>query len=84
MKAVSGKRLAKLAELKGWRLARIHGSHHIHTMEGRIERLVIPVHGNQTLKTGLQRVLMKLIPLAEDESEGIRPGGVFTSGTTWT
>jgi len=51
MKAVSGKRLAKLAEEKGWRLARINGSHHIFTMEGRIERLVIPVHGNQTLKT---------------------------------
>lgn len=67
MKAVSGKRLAKLAEEKGWRLARINGSHHIFTMEGRIERLVIPVHGNQTLKTGLQRALMKLIPVTEDE-----------------
>jgi predicted RNA binding protein YcfA (HicA-like mRNA interferase family) len=67
MKAVSGKRLAKLAEDKGWRLARISGSHHIFIMEGRTERLVIPIHGNQTLKTGLQRGLMKLIPVAEDE-----------------
>jgi predicted RNA binding protein YcfA (HicA-like mRNA interferase family) len=67
MKAVSGKRLAKLADDKGWRLARISGSHHIFTMEGRIERLVIPVHGNQTLKTGLQRALMKLIPVSEEE-----------------
>lgn len=67
MKAVSGKRLAKLAEEKGWKLARINGSHHIFTMEGRIERLVIPVHGNQTLKTGLQRALMKLIPVTENE-----------------
>lgn len=67
MKAVSGKRLAKVAEEKGWMLARINGSHHIFTMEGRIERLVIPVHGNQTLKTGLQRALMKLIPVTEDE-----------------
>lgn len=67
MKAVSGKRLAKLAEDKGWRLARINGSHHIFTMEGRNERLVIPIHGNQTLKTGLQRALMKLIPVTEDE-----------------
>lgn len=67
MKAVSGKRLARLAEDKGWKLARINGSHHIFTMEGRNERLVIPIHGNQTLKTGLQRVLMKLIPVAEDE-----------------
>jgi predicted RNA binding protein YcfA (HicA-like mRNA interferase family) len=67
MKAVSGKHPAKLAVEKGWRLARINGSHHVFTMDGRIERLVIPVHGQQTLKTGLQRSLMKLIPLAEDE-----------------
>ena len=53
--------------MKGWHLARINGSHHIFTMEGRIERLVIPVHGNQTLKMGLQRALMKLIPVTEDE-----------------
>jgi predicted RNA binding protein YcfA (HicA-like mRNA interferase family) len=67
MKAVSGKHLAGLAVAKGWCLARINGSHHIFTMEGRMERLVIPLHGNQTLKTGLQRSLMKLIPLSEDE-----------------
>lgn len=67
MKAVTGKRLAKLAEEKGWCLARISGSHHIFTMDGRIERLVIPIHGKQTLKTGLQRALMKLIPVTEDE-----------------
>lgn len=67
MKAVSGKHLAKLAEEKGWRLARINGSLHIFTCEGRIERLVIPVHGNQSLKTGLQRALMKLVPVTEEE-----------------
>jgi predicted RNA binding protein YcfA (HicA-like mRNA interferase family) len=67
MKAVSGKRLAKLAEGKGWRLARVNGSHHIYVMDGRIERLVIPVHGNETLKMGLQRSLMKIIPLSDDE-----------------
>ena len=67
MKAVSGKRLAKLAADKGWRLARISGSHHIFILEGRVERLVIPIHGNETLKIGLQRGLMKLIPLNEDE-----------------
>ena len=67
MKAVSGKRLAMLAEDKGWRLARINGSHQIFTMEGRNERLVIPVHGNQTLKAGLQLALMKLIPVTKEE-----------------
>ncbi|MDP3848937.1 MAG: type II toxin-antitoxin system HicA family toxin [Luteolibacter sp.] len=67
MKAVSGKLLAKLAVEKGWRLARINGSHHIFTMEGRIERLMIPIHGQQTLKNGLQRSLMKMIPLSDEE-----------------
>lgn len=67
MKAVSGKQLARLAEERGWRLARVHGSHHIYTMEGRMERLVIPIHGNATLKTGLQRGLMRIIPLRSEE-----------------
>lgn len=65
MKAVSGKRMAKLAEENGWSLARINGSHHVYTKEARFERLVIPMHGNQTLKIGLQRSLMKIIPINE-------------------
>jgi len=48
MKAVTGKRMAKLAEQKGWILARINGSHHVYTKQGRIERVVIPIHGNQS------------------------------------
>ena len=67
MKSVTGKRMAKLAEQKGWILARITGSHHVFTKEGRIERVVIPIHNNQTLKIGLQRSLMRIIP--EDEGE---------------
>ena len=67
MKSVSGKALARLAEQRGWKLARINGSHHIYTKPGRSERLVIPIHGNQSLKTGLQRSLMKIIPVEENE-----------------
>ncbi len=67
MKAVSGKRMAKLAESKGWSLARISGSHHIYIKEGRVERVVIPIHGNRALKIGLQRSLMKVIPVSETE-----------------
>ena len=67
MKAVSGKRMVKLAEQKGWGLARINGSHYVYTKEGRFERVVIPIHGNQSLKSGLQRALMKIIPITEDE-----------------
>jgi predicted RNA binding protein YcfA (HicA-like mRNA interferase family) len=67
MKSVTGKRMAKLAEQKGWILARITGSHHAFTKEGRIERVVIPIHNNQTLKIGLQRSLMRIIPVDEGE-----------------
>jgi len=67
MKAVSGKRIAKLAESKGWSLARVNGSHHIYIKDGRMERVVIPIHGNKALKIGLQRSLMKLIPICENE-----------------
>ena len=41
MKSVSGKALARLVERHGWKLFRIHGSHHIYVMAGRRERIVI-------------------------------------------
>ncbi|MCP5539429.1 MAG: type II toxin-antitoxin system HicA family toxin [Akkermansiaceae bacterium] len=67
MKAVSGKRLAQLAEAKGWRLTRVNGSHHVFVKADRIERVVIPIHGDRTLKIGLQRAPMKIIPVSEEE-----------------
>ena len=54
-------------EAKGWHLARINGSHHIYVKESRMERIVIPIHGHQDLKTGLQRSLMKIAGIAEGE-----------------
>jgi predicted RNA binding protein YcfA (HicA-like mRNA interferase family) len=63
VKQISGRELARLIQQRGWKLARIHGSHHIFTMSGRRERLVIPIHGNQPLKTGLLRSLMKIADL---------------------
>ncbi len=67
MKQVSGRELARLVQQRGWQLARINGSHHIFTMAGRRERIVIPIHGNQPLKTGLLRALMKIASLAESD-----------------
>ena len=67
MKQVSGQDLARAVQRKGWSLARVHGSHHIFTMPGRRERIVIPVHGNRPLKTGLLRSLMKIADLTEEE-----------------
>ena len=67
MKQVSGRDLARLVERRGWHLARVNGSHHIFTMTDRRERIVIPIHGNQPLKTGLLRSLMKIAGLSEDD-----------------
>lgn len=67
MKPVSGKRMSKLADQHGWKLARINGSHHVIVKDGRVERLVIPIHGNDPLKIGLQHALMKPIGIRENE-----------------
>jgi predicted RNA binding protein YcfA (HicA-like mRNA interferase family) len=67
VKQVSGRELARILQRHGWTLARIHGSHHIFTMPGRRERIVIPIHGNQPLKTGLLRSLMKIAELQESD-----------------
>ena len=65
MKAVSGKAFAKVVERNGWSLLRISGSHHIYGKSGEVARLSIPIHGNQPLKLGLQRALMKLAELED-------------------
>ena len=67
MKQVSGKQLATLISRRGWILNRMNGSHHIFTMSGRNERIVIPVHGNQPLKIGLLRRSMKIAGLEEKD-----------------
>ena len=67
MKQVSGRELAQIIQRRGWTLARIHGSNHVFTMAGRRERIVIPIHGNQPLKKGLLRSLMKIAGLQEDD-----------------
>jgi len=67
MKQVSGKQLARVLEQHGWQLKRIHGSHHIFSKPGRIERISIPAHGNQPLKIGLLRHLMRLAELHEKD-----------------
>jgi len=67
VKQVSGKELARIIQRKGWLLARVHGSHHIFTMAGRRERIVIPIHGNRPLKVGLLRSVMKIAELEEGD-----------------
>jgi predicted RNA binding protein YcfA (HicA-like mRNA interferase family) len=67
LKQVSGQELARAVQKRGWILVRIKGSHHVFTLAGRPERIVIPIHGNQPLKIGLLRSQMKIAGLVEDD-----------------
>lgn len=63
MKALSGKEFARLLESHRWSQQRTNGSHHIYAKVGSPVRISIPIHGNDSLKIGLQRHLMKLAGL---------------------
>lgn len=67
MKSVSGKEFAQLLEKKGRQLKRIKGSHHVYVKPGNPARISVPIHGNQPLKIGLLKHLMKLAEIDEDE-----------------
>jgi predicted RNA binding protein YcfA (HicA-like mRNA interferase family) len=67
MKSVSGKEFAKILERQGWTLLRVQGSHHIYGKTGNDVRLSVPLHGNQALKIGLLRHLMKIAGISEGD-----------------
>ncbi len=67
MKAISGKRMCKLLEAKGWKLARVTGSHHILVISGRNIRISVPVQGSQGPKIGLQKAIVGLAGIREEE-----------------
>lgn len=66
MKVVSGKDFCKILIKQGWHLDRIKGSHQCFKHSDSTELVVVPVHGNQDLKTGLQRKLMKQAGITEE------------------
>lgn len=59
MKPVSGKKMCKILEARGWRLARISGSHHIFKHDQLGRQTTVPVHGNTDLKPKTQRSIMR-------------------------
>ncbi|MCE9592256.1 MAG: type II toxin-antitoxin system HicA family toxin [Planctomycetes bacterium] len=67
MKQISGKQLVRALQRHGWILLRVHGSHHIFGKPGVTVRLSVPVHGNQPLKLGLLRHLLKSAGLEEQD-----------------
>ncbi|MEL6382589.1 MAG: type II toxin-antitoxin system HicA family toxin [Cyanobacteria bacterium J06626_18] len=67
MKSISGKRLCKIVEQKGWVLKKVTGSHHIYENPAGQQILSIPVHRNRDLKVGTLKALMRIAQLTEED-----------------
>ncbi len=63
----SGKKIINVFKKDGWTLDRIEGSHHILVREGTGSILVIPVHGNNPIKVGLLKGLIKDASLTNED-----------------
>ena len=59
MKPVSGKRMCRLLENRGWYLLRVSGSHHIYRNDALNRQLSVPVHSNKDLRAGTQHRIMR-------------------------
>ena len=66
MKAVSGKQMCRILAKRGWVRLRTRGSHFTYGKTG-FPNVTVPVHGNQTLKKGMQVGIMKAAGLSEDD-----------------
>jgi predicted RNA binding protein YcfA (HicA-like mRNA interferase family) len=68
MKPVSGRRMCQILAQRGWTQVRITGSHHVYTRAGPPRLVVtVPVHGNQDLKPGTQRSIMRAAGLSDED-----------------
>ena len=67
MRSIGGKDFARILERHGWQLRRINGSHHIYTKTGNPARISVPIHGNDALKIGLLRYLMKIAGIDDQQ-----------------
>jgi predicted RNA binding protein YcfA (HicA-like mRNA interferase family) len=67
MKTLTGKAFVKILEQNGWVLKRINGSHHILSHPEKIEIISVPVHKNDDLKRGLQKKLMNIAEIEDND-----------------
>jgi len=66
MKSISGKKLCKIVEGKGWMLKKVTGSHYIYEKPNENKIISIPVHRNQDLKLGTLKSIMTIAELSEN------------------
>jgi predicted RNA binding protein YcfA (HicA-like mRNA interferase family) len=64
MKSVSGKEFCKILARQGWTYVHTRGSHKKYSHPDG-QTIVVPVHGNDSLKKGLQRALMRMSGITE-------------------
>jgi predicted RNA binding protein YcfA (HicA-like mRNA interferase family) len=67
MKPVSGKRMCKVPEARGWVLVTIRGSHHYYVRAGDPTKISVPVHGNRDLRPGTQKDIMHRVGLNDED-----------------
>ena len=67
MKIISGKRMCRVLEQRGWTLARINAAHYIYRHAATRRQTVVPVHGNHDLKPGTQRGIMRDAGLTDSD-----------------
>ncbi|MBV8535875.1 MAG: type II toxin-antitoxin system HicA family toxin [Alphaproteobacteria bacterium] len=48
-------------------MLRVSGSHHVYGKQGNPLRISVPMHGNATLKRGLQRHLIRIAGIPDDQ-----------------
>lgn len=63
----TGKEMIRFLERQGLRVVRVAGSHHF--MDGGGRRTTVPVHGNQSLKIGTLRSILRDLDLPPAEFE---------------
>ena len=63
----TGKDLVRFLERHGFVLRRVTGSHHV-MRKGEVQT-VVPVHGNQDLRSGTLRGILRDIQMEPDEFE---------------
>jgi len=61
----SGKEMVRFLERQGFTLVRVRGSHH-YVARGN-QHTTVPVHGNQTLKIGTRRGILRDIDMSPEE-----------------
>jgi predicted RNA binding protein YcfA (HicA-like mRNA interferase family) len=67
VKPVSGKRMCRILQDRGWHLVRIKSSHYIYSLPGQPGIIVVPVHGNRDLKPKTQHGIMKEAGLTDKD-----------------